>query len=190
MFDIDSRTGSTPTRQLRSLLTWQPQIDGTTYADLILYPVTDAETTKHRWYDVYYTHRTVTDDGDIDHQKIRKAVALPAPPVIPVQERLAAAPTPTLQGWTEEKIRVLGGPEKALEFVRRHQEGAIRDDRTPDIYGWEAAAATYTELLDQVVPLKLTAAQRVRVGRARVADAESELASAKASLIRLEANAR
>lgn len=190
MFDIDSRDGSTPTRRLRALLTWQPHITGTTYADLILYPVVDIDTSKNRWYDVWYTHRTVDENGDVTHKKIRKALTLPAPPVIPVEERLAAAPEPTLDGWTEEKIRMVGGREAALEHVRRHQTTQIRHDRTVDIYDWEQAAQRYTQMLDTIEPLKLTAAQRAHVGRARLATAQDEVASAKASLIRLEANAR
>lgn len=190
MFDIDSRDGSTPTRRLRALLTWQPTITGTTYADLILVPVVDIDTSAARWYDVWYTHRSVDEDGDIAHKRIRKALTLPAPPVIPVEERLAAAPEPTLEGWTEEKIHMVGGHEKALEYVRRHQETAIRHDRTVDIYDWEQAAAQYTELLDTIEPLKLTASQRVHVARARLVTAQDEVASAKASLVRLEANAR
>ena len=190
MFDINSRDGSTPTRRLRALLTWQPHITGTTYADLILHPVVDTQTSKNRWYDVWYTHRSVNEDGDVVHQGIRKALTLPAPPVIPVEERLAAAPEPTLEGWTEEKIRFLGGPEKTLDYVRRHQETAIRHDRTVDIYDWEKAAQSYTELLDTIEPLKLTADQRVHVARARLAVAQDEVASAKASLVKLSANAR
>lgn len=198
MFDIISINDAAPTRLLRTALEgWKPDIDGPTYADLVIYPVRDSIRNADRWYDVYYTHKAVEDTPEFEpggeirvvHRQIAKAATLPAPPRIPVEERLAALPEPTLDGWTEDKIRFCGGPDEALELVRRRQEAAVRDDQTVETWDWAAAAEQYKPILDAIAPRKLTADQRVHVGQARVWEAEEELASARASLEALEANA-
>ncbi|WP_435107775.1 hypothetical protein [Nocardiopsis synnemataformans] len=199
MFHIGGFDGGSPTRLLaRHLGNWRPRIDGPTYADLVVYPVRDYERNADRWYDVYYTHQTVQAETDIAgdaldpvvNKKIAKAATLPAPPRIPWEQRLADAPEPTVDHLTEEQIRIwFGDRDKALESARTRQEIAIREDRTAETWDWEAAAEIYRPILDAIEPRKLTAAQRVHVARVRVLEAENELASARASLEALEANA-
>ncbi|OEV11342.1 hypothetical protein [Streptomyces nanshensis] len=82
-----------------------------------------------------------------------RAGALPAPAVIPVEERLErleAAEPVTLEGMPEEHITLWGGPEKTLRMLRQDRKIAVKNDRSVDIYDWaawgRAAAATIREL--------------------------------------------
>ncbi|MFC7331378.1 hypothetical protein [Marinactinospora rubrisoli] len=140
------------------------------------------------WYDVDYVHDDARD-GEILTHRIAHAVALPAPPVIPVEERLAAAPEPCLRGWTAGQIAVMGGEEAALDVVGSRQAAAIRDARTADIYDWDAAAAGYLQRLAALPHRRLDPGQRVAAARARLLRAERELTAARVSLDKRRANA-
>lgn len=193
MFDI---IGGGPATRIRPLITWQPDIDGRSYADIVAYLRAPLDRHAGAWFDVYYVHKGLSGHIEyalsserVTYQAIEQVAVLPAPPVIPLEERLAALPKPTLDGWSEEQIRFIGGPEEALELVASRQHIAVEKDRSLDIFDWEAAARIYTGILETIAPRKLTASQRALVGQARVLEAEEELDSARRSLAKLKTNA-
>ncbi|MFJ7063109.1 hypothetical protein ACIQVA_36525 [Streptomyces microflavus] len=60
---VEGLNDHTPVRLLRAALsevaTW-PAESGRTHADLTLYPVHQDRASASRWYEVWWTHRTVT----------------------------------------------------------------------------------------------------------------------------------
>lgn len=72
---------------------------------------------------------------------------LPAPGVIPVQERLEAAEPVTLEGVQEEHITLWGGPGKTLEMLQRRRAAAVKSDRTVDICDWRAWGRSAVETI-------------------------------------------
>lgn len=100
------------------------------------------------WYDLIWTPPAARDiPADELHAHGTRVGELPAPPVIPLEKRLAAAPPATLDGLSEAQIRMMGGPEKALDWLEGLRYCAIQSDRTVDIYDWDAYAATTITLI-------------------------------------------
>ncbi|MFJ5952570.1 hypothetical protein [Streptomyces noursei] len=79
--------------------------------------------------------------------RIARVAVLPAPPVIPLELRLAAAPPVDISHLTEAELTFLGGEDKAREFAERDQRIAIADDSTVDVYDWNACASTVVDQL-------------------------------------------
>lgn len=76
-----------------------------------------------------------------------QAGVLPAPEVIPFEERLEAAGPVTLEGVPEAHITLWGGPEKALKLLQRRRAIAVKNDRTVDVYDWDAWGRTAAEAI-------------------------------------------
>ncbi|MFF3730897.1 hypothetical protein ACFYXM_11385 [Streptomyces sp. NPDC002476] len=101
------------------------------------------------WYDLLWTDPADREADEFDDGRgrtaellRRRAVApaghLPMPPVIPVETRLAGATPVTLDGMSVGHVTLLGGPERALEVLRRRRRLAVKGDRSTDIYDWDA----------------------------------------------------
>lgn len=100
------------------------------------------------WYDLIWTTVAARDiPADELHAHGTLVGSLPAPPVIPFEKRLAAAPPATIDHLTEGQIQILGGREKALAWAEGHRRAAVEEDRTVDIYDWDAYAATTITLI-------------------------------------------
>lgn len=185
MFDI---IGGGPAARVRPFMSWQPAIDGSSYADIVAYLRAPEERHAGAWFDVWYVHKDIPDHTGYApiYQQIEQVAVLPAPVVIPYENRLAALPKPTLDGWSEDQIRFIGGREEALELVVSRQRIAAKNDRSLDIYNWDATARMYTGILEGIAPRKLTAQQRVSVRKARIDQLQEELDNAKKDLVTLE----
>ncbi|MGV0101047.1 hypothetical protein [Streptomyces californicus] len=187
-----------PVRPLRAALTeaaaW-PAESGRTHADLTIYPVHEDRATASRWYEVWWTHRTVTAATEWDATeaypeitavRIERVAVLPAPPVIPLDRR--PVPPVDISHLTEAEITMLGGEDRARESAERQQRIAITRDRTTGIYDWAAYAATVIDQLD-VPPRSLTPGQRAAAALARYLDAQRAESAARASALGMIANA-
>ncbi|MEU5138033.1 hypothetical protein [Streptomyces californicus] len=187
-----------PVRPLRAALAqaagW-PAESGRTRADLTIYPVHEDWAAASRWYEVWWTHRTVTVASPWDETeaypevttvRIERAAVLPAPPVIPLDQR--PAPPVDITHLTEAELTMLGGEDRARETAERQQRIATANDLTVDIYDWAAYAATVIDQLD-VPPRSLTPGQRAAAALARYLDAQRAEIAARASALSMTANA-
>ncbi|HBF84956.1 MAG TPA: hypothetical protein DD420_35020 [Streptomyces sp.] len=89
----------------------------------------------------------------------RRAAVLPAPKTVPVEDRLAAADPVSLSGLGDAKIRLLGGPERARTVLEERRDAAIRQDRSTDIYDWDAYASHAAEVI-RALPVPAAAGAR------------------------------
>lgn len=189
-----------------------PAQHGPNCADLLIMPLGD-ERHAGAWYEVFYAHKILCPTAEHDDEEdlrmscwerghvdlgcspveyllLECATVLPAPPVIPWQERLAQEPHPSIDHLSDEEIRVwYGTPAEAMEAAKGRQRFAIQEDRTARIFDWNKAAPAYREILEKVPHRKLTPAERVRVGEAALREAEWNLANRQRSLEDLRANA-
>lgn len=145
-------------------------------------------------YDLHWAHEAVVPDEDVwpedgTHPLAVRLVpfahlgTLPSAPRISDDQRIAAIPEPTLDGWTDDQIQMIGGRERALDHVRAHQITSIRQDRTVDAYDWDALARTAADTITALgAPPKLTPSQRAQVAAAAVITAEHRLSAARQSL--------
>lgn len=162
------------------------------------------QATSDAWYDLRWTHPAVRNCADngwcdlcepgdhhlyIDHVTIGDAGHLPAPPMIPVEERIAAAPPVTLDGISDGQITMCGGPDKTLRLLAARQNAAIRDDRSVDAYDWQALAGRTVSTARSLTPPKLTPGQRAQVAAVRLLDAHRQVEAARQSVRALLANA-
>lgn len=141
------------------------------------------------WYDLCRTRPVLDESSLIDpprvvHESFGPVLGrLPAPSLRPWQERLAEQGEAALEGWSPEKISVVGGSERALELVRSRQRQAA-EHLTNDSYDWAQAARTYLPLIraarEQMVDLNR--AQQAEAARAWVWAAEREVQDAEQSL--------
>ncbi|MFJ6437780.1 hypothetical protein [Streptomyces sp. NPDC091416] len=199
---VEGINDHTPVKPLRTALarvaTW-PTESGRTHADLTLYPVHQDRASASRWYEVWWTHRTVVaahespwDETEahpeVSTVRIEQAAVLPAPPVVPLDQRLAAIPPVDITRFTEAELRLLGGEDKARTFLERRQKVAVANDSTVDTYDWAAYVVSVIEHLD--VPARsLTAGQRAAAALARYLDAQRAERAARASVLGMTANA-
>jgi hypothetical protein len=168
MIRIEGSDGHTPTRRLIAAIHQvSPQLAtrrDPSRADLTIYPratepwASGPRATRRTWYDLYWTQQALTDCSDpcaepgeqpqeIRPVRIRRVAALPPPPVIPAEQRLAEAPAATITDMSEQHIRLLGGPEAARRLVDDRRTQAVREDRSVDIYDWHALAAIAIDLI-------------------------------------------
>ncbi|MEU6362213.1 hypothetical protein [Streptomyces albidoflavus] len=184
---------------LAKIATWPASAYSRTHAELAVYPVLQEDAAATRWYDLYWVHQTVVhfpptnlaeESGSVgvDFVRIKWIASLPAPPGVPLDQRLAQLPEPSLDGFTPEQIQFLGGEEAALRHLRTQQEIAVRTDRTMEIYDWDAYAATVLPHLQAPVP-KLTEGQRAAVALARYLEAQMAAEAARASVLSHFSNA-
>ncbi len=112
------------------------------------------------------------------------------PPLIPLAERLAAAPAaPEPNAAT---IRFLGGPEAARHWSETRRENLVAQDRSAGIYDWTAYAQTVAELYEResgTAPV-LTPLQRLAAKGALRLRLLEELEFSATSLAALAHNAR
>lgn len=194
----------TPVRAFATALTkivQRPGVTSRNYADLTIYPVLQDDATGERWYELWWTHRVADIDpgphadgyqGDRTETgaaPIELIAVLPAPPVIPAQQRLAAAPPVDTSHLAAGEIRMLGGEDEARTFLEARQRTAIRTDRTTDIFDWDAYALSLLDQLTTLEPRKLTLGQRAAVSIVRLLDAEAEVAAARSSVLATTQNA-
>ncbi|MGW5817233.1 hypothetical protein [Streptomyces noursei] len=185
-----------PARALRKALAkvaHQPEFPKPTEADLTIYPLFREYADARCWYEVWWTHPGLVFDTDpiTDFRtvetapvRIERVTLLPAPDVIPFEVRLAAAAPATLEGLSEQHVRLLGGMDGAREYAEQQRRIAVKLDRTTDVYDWDAyAAAVVGQLWFRSRPL--TVAQRTAAAMARYWDAQ-RAASAAADAVRAQ----
>lgn len=194
---------TTPTRQMRdALYVHAPELsapwEDRQYAFLMVRAVPRHLSSAACWYEVLYAYDVINDmpwGGATLGHGFQHAAWLPAPPMKPglsLAERLAAAPEPTLDGWSPEQIAMVGGPDAALQVVSNRLTAAITRDipqRTPDSWDWDQAARTYAQILRAIPPVKLDEAQSAEVAATRQMQAELDLGSAGQSQQDLDRNA-
>jgi len=190
-----------PVRPLHAALSrvadWPP-FSSRTHADLTLYPVHEDDARARCWYELWWTHPTVTHDShpwdgewiETDTARIERIALLPAPPVIPLAQRLAQAPPPDTDTshLSDAELTLWGGADKYRDDRERQHRIAIREDRTVNIYDWDAYAAS---ILDQLTlpARKLTPGQRAAAALARYLTAIRDQDAARASVLAMTANA-
>ena len=176
-----------------------------TRADLTVWPrrtdIPDSEesATPDAWYDLWWTHSTVTylepwdeeDEAlDIRHARISRIRSVPPPPRIPLEQRLEAAPPVTLDGLSEEQIRMWGGPGAVRETLEGRQRTALEYDHSVEAYDWAALAERIVEIARGLTPPRLDAGQRAQVAAARLLEARRRLEAARQAMSAHLTNAR
>ncbi|MER7002193.1 hypothetical protein ABT297_03980 [Dactylosporangium sp. NPDC000555] len=191
---IQGYDGGAPTRALTAALNrLAPELFAAgdrNRADLTIVPRRDEDRSAAGWYDVYYSHPSVEViehplDGThpaTTQALIRIAAAIPPPPLIPADERIAAAAPVSLDGLSEEHIRLYGGADEVHTMLTQQRDVAIRDDHSVDAYDWDALAVHVVDLVRELKPPKLNPGQRAHVAAARLLEALERVPAERASL--------
>lgn len=169
-------------------------------ADLTIRPRANVagprEMTRDAWYDLVWTRPAlrVVDDIDgpeliVEHTEIEPAGHLPAPPRIPAEDRIAAAPPVTLDHISDGTVRMYGGADEVRRILISRRDIAIRDDRSADAYDWSAYADQVAAHVRTLTAPKLTAGQRAQVAAVRLLEAHRRVHAERASLAAHLANA-
>lgn len=138
------------------------------------------------WYDVVHTHpKLVTAfDGGSEIVQVRVGPVLdvlPAPELRPFADRLAEQGEPTLEGWSQEAIDMMGGPTQALGLVRQRQRRQA-EHLTADSWDWKRAARDYLPVLHCQPRQELFPAQAAEAARVRLWLATCQVEDARKSL--------
>lgn len=126
---------------------------------------------------------------------VERAGVFPAPPEIPFDARLAAAPEITdadVDAWETRQpgaTRLLGGRDKARKVLESNRVHSVQHDRTAGRYDWDAHATALLERYRSLTPPKVTTAQRLRFVGVRLLRARQEEAGARQSAAALLRNA-
>ncbi|MER5608241.1 hypothetical protein AB0F93_00525 [Micromonospora tulbaghiae] len=152
--------------------------------------------TRDAWYDLVWTHPAVVvedwmgwSDLAVEHTEIATVGQLPAPPRIPVEDRIAAAGTVRTDHLSPETIRLYGGEDEIRRNWTAQRDADLARDTSAAAYDWAAYALHVAERVRALTPPKLTAVQRAHVGAARLLEAKQALAGARASVQDLIRNA-
>lgn len=208
MISFEGYDGGTPTHAFATALSKADPdlvyLSGDHRADLLVVPRSTQggthRATSTAWYDLYWVHNTVTlavaEDGlgDVwprpDTERISRAGVLPPPPRIPFEDRLAAAPPPTLDGMSADQVAMFGGPQGVLDILSARQRIALREDHSVAAYDWDSLATTAVGIIRGLGdPPKLTPGQRAQVAAARLLRLRDQVYAAETSLEALRANA-
>jgi hypothetical protein len=148
-----------------------------TRADLSIVPKSDHRRTAERWYTLHWSYPSVELETNwatgetyptVVQTLADKAGVIPAPPVIPVEQRLATAEPVDLDSVAEGQLRMYGGRDGVRQILESRRDAAIRQDRTVGIYDWTALAATVAAMIDELEPPKLTPGQRAHGAAVRL----------------------
>ncbi|MBF6215795.1 hypothetical protein IU487_32880 [Nocardia puris] len=203
--DIIGINDHQPTRALWTALgkiaTW-PSAPSRTHADLTIYPVHRDEATSDRWYELWWTHPSAVVETDysidggsefvaVEPVRIEAVQVLPAPPVIPVEQRLAELEPLGPVTVTEADRRFFGENAEAQkrDWLESNRRVAVRGDGSTAIYDWAAYAAQVAEILAAQPARSLTPGQRAAAALARLDRARDMVINARASVVGMIGNA-
>lgn len=198
MLHIDGGADSAPTHLLaEALRAAAPElltapVHDRNRADLTIRPRSNVPgprpMTRDAWYDLAWTHPTVhTEDGPdgpeltIEHTEAEPAGHLPAPPRIPTETRIAAAPPVTTDHLSEDALRAFGGADAIARAWTADRDAALRDDTSAAAYDWTTYAAQVAAHVRTLTAPKLTAGQRAHAAAARLLEAHWAVTAARAS---------
>ncbi|MEU1813124.1 hypothetical protein [Micromonospora aurantiaca (nom. illeg.)] len=153
--------------------------------------------TRDAWYDLIWTHPTIRAEGCwpdgpgpmIEHVAIDTVGQLPAPPRIPLQDRIAAAGPVRTDHLNPEAIRLAGGEDEIRRNWTAQRDADLSRDTSADAYDWPAYAPQVAGRIRALAPPKLTPTQRAHVAAARLLETRWALAGAHASVEALIRNA-
>lgn len=197
MLRIAGGADSAPTRLLaEALRAAAPELLTThdrNHADLTIQPRTNVPgprpMTRDAWYDLVWTHPIVSahegPDGpelDIEHTEVEPAGHLPAPPRIPADDRIAAAPPVTVDHLSEAAVRAYGGADEIARTWTAQRDAAIRDDTSAAAYDWTAYAAHVAAHVRTLTAPKLNAGQRAHTAATRLLEAHWAVHAARESV--------
>lgn len=196
MLHIDGGADSAPTHLLATTLRAVAPELFTAYdrnhADLIIRPRSNVPgprpMTRDAWYDLTWTHPAVHVEDGLDcpeltivHTEAEPAGHLPAPPRIPAEIRIAAAPPVTTGHLSEDALRAFGGADAIARAWTADRDRAIRDDTSAAAYDWTTYAAQVAAHLRTLTAPTLNAGQRAHAAAARLLEAQWAVTAARAS---------